>query len=89
MNPNIEMYITAICPYCIAAKAVLERKGYTVINTIRVDTDPAKREEMIQRSQGRRTVPQIFINGHHVGGHDDMVALDREGKLMPLLRAGA
>jgi glutaredoxin 3 len=82
---KIEMYATAICPYCNAAKAVLARKGYPDIELIRIDTDPAKRDEMLARSGGRRTVPQIFIAGVHVGGHDDMLALDHQGGLDPLL----
>lgn len=82
---TIQMYTTAICPYCMAAKGLLARKGHTAIEEIRVDLNPAQRDEMIQRTQ-RRTVPQIFINGVHVGGHDDMVALDRAGKLDPLLQ---
>ena len=85
---NVEMYATAICPYCIAAKGALERKGVKDIKVIRIDLDPMARDQMVQRSGGRRTVPQIFIGGTHVGGHDDMVALDRAGKLDPLL-AGA
>jgi glutaredoxin 3 len=84
--PKIEMYATAICPYCIAAKAVLQRKGVKDVNVIRIDLDPAAREAMVERSGGRRTVPQIFINDRHIGGHDDMVALDRAGGLDPLLR---
>jgi glutaredoxin 3 len=81
---EIVMYTTAVCPYCNAAKSLLARKGQSQIQEIRVDQQPELRDEMIQRTQ-RRTVPQIFINGTHVGGHDDMVALDRAGKLDPLL----
>jgi glutaredoxin 3 len=84
---KIEMYATAICPYCIAAKSLLQRKGISDIDVIRIDTDPARRHEMVERSGGRRTVPQIFIGGVHVGGHDDMVALDRSGGLDPMLAA--
>jgi glutaredoxin 3 len=83
---TIEMYTTAVCPYCVAAKGLLARKGVTGIEEIRVDASPQRREEMMTRSQ-RRTVPQIFINGQHVGGHDDLVALDRAGKLDPMLAA--
>ncbi len=83
---NIQMYTTAVCPYCTAAKGVLARKGFTAIEEIRVDVDPTRRVEMMERTQ-RRTVPQIFINGTFVGGHDDLVALDRAGKLDPLLAA--
>lgn len=80
----VTMYTTAICPYCSAAKNVLKAKGVTSIQEIRIDLDPAKRAEMMERTQ-RRTVPQIFIGDTHVGGHDDMVALDRAGGLDPLL----
>jgi glutaredoxin 3 len=81
---DIVMYTTAICPYCVAAKGLLARKGFVGITEIRVDQQPERRVEMMQKTS-RRTVPQIFINGVHVGGHDDMVALDRAGKLDPLL----
>lgn len=81
---TIQMYTTAVCPYCIAAKGLLARKGYSAIEEIRVDLNPSLRDEMIARTR-LRTVPQIFINGHHVGGHDEMVALDRAGKLDALL----
>lgn len=81
---TIQMYTTAACPYCVAAKGLLARKGFTAIDEVRVDLDPGRRDEMIERTR-RRTVPQIYINGQHVGGHDDMVALDRAGKLDPLL----
>ena len=82
--PHIEIYTTAICPYCVAAKNYLKVKGQQWVE-IRVDTDPARRDEMMQRSNHRRTVPQIFIDGTHVGGYDDLVALDRAGGLAPLL----
>lgn len=82
---EVVMYTTAICPYCTAAKAFLARKQLAV-SEIRVDSDPARRDEMIERTQ-RRTVPQIFINGHHVGGYDDLVALDRTGGVDALLNA--
>ena len=81
---HIEIYSTAICPYCVAAKSYLTGKGQTYTE-IRVDLDPARREEMLERSNMRRTVPQIFIDGKHVGGFDDLVALDRAGGLEPLL----
>lgn len=87
-RPKIEMYTTAICPYCVAAKQFLQSKGLAW-EEVRVDRDPALREEMLRRSNNRRTVPQIFINGHHVGGFDDMIALERAGGLEPLLRGGA
>lgn len=84
--PNIEIYTTAICPYCVRAKSLLDRKGvsYTEID---VGMDADKRAEMMDRAGGRRTVPQIFINGQHVGGSDDLHALDAEGRLDPLLAA--
>jgi glutaredoxin 3 len=80
----VTMYTTAVCPYCTAAKNVLKAKGVTAIQEIRIDQDPAKRTEMMERTQ-RRTVPQIYIGDTHVGGHDDLVALDRAGGLDPLL----
>jgi glutaredoxin 3 len=86
--PVIEMYTTAICPYCVAAKNVLKSKGLEY-SEIRIDTDAAKLAEMLERSQGRRTVPQIFINGIHVGGHDDLVAADRSGRLAEILEGRA
>ena len=85
---RIEMYTTAICPYCVAAKSVLKAKGLEY-SEIRIDTDAARRDEMLARSGGRRTVPQIFVNGHHVGGHDDLVAADRSGRLAELLGSAA
>ena len=80
---NIEIYTTPTCPYCHAAKALLAEKGadYTEITVL----DPDLREKMTQRANGRRTVPQIFIGDTHVGGYDDMAALDRSGGLDPLL----
>jgi len=86
--PVIEMYTTAICPYCVAAKSVLKSKGLEY-SEIRIDTDPARLAEMLQRSNGRRTVPQIFINNIHVGGHDDLVAADRSGRLAEILEGRA
>jgi len=80
---KVQIYTTAICPYCVAAKNVLKRKGVEA-EEIRIDLDPLKRDEMMSRTS-RRTVPQIFIGDFHVGGHDDMVALDRAGKLDALL----
>ncbi len=77
---SVEMYTTAICPYCVAAKNLLKQKGFDY-SEIRVDTDPERREEMLKRTGGRRSVPQIFVNGTHVGGFDDLVAADRSGKL--------
>jgi glutaredoxin 3 len=81
---KILMYSTAVCPYCIAAEKLLQSKGVEHIEKIRIDQEPARKNEMIERT-GRRTVPQIFINDRHVGGFDDLSALDRSGGLMPLL----
>jgi len=77
---RVEIYSTLFCPYCARAKSLLERKGVEYIN-IDVIEDTAKRDEMLARSGGRQTVPQIFIDGEHVGGSDELVALDRAGKL--------
>ncbi|MBS3936035.1 MAG: glutaredoxin 3 [Sulfuritalea sp.] len=82
---RVEMYATAVCPYCVRAEALLRRKGVTEVEKIRVDLDPAKRQEMAARAPGARTVPQIFIGGLHVGGCDDLHELDRQGRLDPLL----
>lgn len=82
--PRICMYCTAWCPYCIAAERLLTAKGVVDIEKIRLDLEPARRAEMMQRS-GRRTVPQIYIGNFHVGGFEDLSALDRAGKLEPLL----
>ena len=84
MQPLIRMYATATCPYCIRAEQLLLDKGVDGLDKIRVDLDPSRREEMMKLS-GRRTVPQIFIGDYHVGGCDDLFALDRAGKLDPLL----
>lgn len=83
---TVKMYTTAVCPYCIRAKQLLKSKGVESIEEIRIDTDPAAREQMMQ-STGRRTVPQIYIGQTHVGGYDDLAALDGKGGLMPLLQA--
>ncbi|GIX37593.1 MAG: hypothetical protein KatS3mg128_0379 [Silanimonas sp.] len=83
MPADVVMYTTAVCPYCVAAKNFLKQRG-VAWREVRVDLDPAEREAMVART-GRTSVPQIFINGHHVGGFDDMVALDRAGGLSPLL----
>ena len=85
---KIEVYSTAVCPYCVAAKNLLKSKGLEWTE-VRVDTDPAQRDAMLTRSGGRRTVPQIFINDRHVGGYDDLVAADRSGKLAELLGEAA
>jgi len=82
--PTVTMYTTATCPYCIQAERYLKAKGVDEIDFIRVDLDPAMRRTMMERT-GRRTVPQIYIDAFHVGGYDDLVALDRKGGLMPLL----
>ena len=82
----VKMYTTAVCPYCIRAKQILKSKGVEQIEEIRVDQVPEARAEMME-STGRRTVPQIFIGDTHVGGCDDLVALDGRGGLMPLLNA--
>lgn len=82
--PRIVMYCTAVCPYCIAAERLLKSKGVTGIEKVRVDLDPPRREEMMART-GRRTVPQIYVDDFHVGGFDDLSALDRAGRLDPLL----
>ncbi|KQP05030.1 glutaredoxin 3 [Pseudorhodoferax sp. Leaf265] len=81
----VRMYTTAVCPYCIRAKQVLKAKGVAQIEEIRVDTDPAERSKMMELT-GRRTVPQIFIGDTHVGGCDDLIALDSRGGLVPLLQ---
>jgi glutaredoxin 3 len=78
------MYSTGICPYCVRAEQLLARKGVAAIEKVRIDLDPARREEMMART-GRRTVPQIYIGDHHVGGFDDLAALDRTGELDVLL----
>jgi glutaredoxin 3 len=78
------MYTTQVCPFCIRAKALLRERGVAEIDEIRVDFDAAERARMVERT-GRRTVPQIFIGTTHVGGCDDLIALDRSGALLPLL----
>lgn len=83
--PNVVMYTTATCPYCLHAKQLLANKGITQIEEIRVDLEPSGREHMIEKT-GRRTVPQIYIDEFHVGGFDDLAALDRAGKLDSLLK---
>ncbi len=84
--PKVFMYASGVCPYCARAEKLLKAKGITDIEKVRVDLDPQQREEMMQKT-GRRTVPQIFIGGTYVGGYDDLAALDRSGKLDPLLAA--
>jgi glutaredoxin 3 len=84
--PAVKMYTTAVCPYCIRAKQLLNAKGVAQIEEIRIDTDPQARAHMMEIT-GRRTVPQIFIGDTHVGGCDDLVALDAKGGLLPLLQS--
>ena len=84
MQP-VKMYTTAVCPYCIRAKQILKAKGVDRIEEIRIDSDPAARATMMQITR-RRTVPQIFIGDNHVGGCDDLIALDGKGGLAPLLQ---
>ena len=86
MSARVLMYTTAVCPYCIRAKQLLKARGVTEIEEVRVDLDPERRDEMMQKTQ-RRTVPQIFIGDTHVGGCDDLHALEAAGKLKPLLEA--
>mgnify|MGYP003444255828 CR=1 FL=1 len=84
MKNPVRMYTTQVCPYCIRAKALLKQRGVAAIEEVRIDLEPAQRQHMIALT-GRRTVPQIFINGQHVGGSDDLYALERAGKLDALL----
>lgn len=83
---KVEIYTTQFCPYCFRAKRLLQERGVE-FTEIDVMMDGARRKEMMDRAGGRRTVPQIFINGKHVGGSDELHALDREGKLKPMLEA--
>jgi glutaredoxin 3 len=82
--PPVTMYTTGFCPYCVQAERLLTAKGVATIAKIRVDLDPAQRSVMMEKT-GRRTVPQIYVGDVHVGGFDDLVALDRAGRLEPLL----
>jgi len=84
--PSVKMYTTAVCPYCIRAKQFLKSKGVDSIEEVRIDLLPAERDHMMAVT-GRRTVPQIFIGEHHVGGCDDLINLDNQGGLAPLLQA--
>lgn len=84
MTTPVRMYTTEYCPYCVRAKALLQQRGVAAIEEIRIDLDPAQRGRMVELT-GRRTVPQIFIGETHVGGCDDLIALDRRGGLLPLL----
>lgn len=83
---KVTMYCTAVCPYCVAAERLLKSRGVDAIDKIRIDVEPQLREEMMSKS-GRRTVPQIYIGDTHVGGFDDLSALDKAGGLTPLLNA--
>jgi glutaredoxin 3 len=85
MQP-VKMYTTAVCPYCMRAKSILKAKGVENIEEVRIDTNPSERDKMMETT-GRRTVPQIFIGSTHVGGCDDLMALDAKGGLVPLLQA--
>ncbi|HWK71774.1 glutaredoxin 3 [Pollutimonas sp. M17] len=85
---TVTMYCTAVCPYCVRAEMLLKQRGVAHIEKIRIDLDPAQRAVMMERT-GRRTVPQIYIGDTHVGGYDDLAALDRADGLMPLLGAQA
>ena len=82
----VKMYTTQVCPFCQRAKALLKQRGVGEIEEIRIDLDPAQRDAMIELT-GRRTVPQIFIGATHVGGCDDLIALDQRGGLVPMLAA--
>ncbi len=84
MAVRIQMYTTAVCPYCVRAEQLLKQRGVSDIEKIRIDLEPERKDEMIART-GRRTVPQIFIGDRHIGGCDDLYAVDRAGELVPLL----
>ncbi|HXE39139.1 MAG TPA: glutaredoxin 3 [Azonexus sp.] len=88
MSAPVVMYTTAVCPFCIRAKQLLKARGVETIEEIRIDLDPDRRDEMMQKTQ-RRTVPQIYIGDTHVGGCDDLYALDAAGNLLPLLAGKA
>ena len=88
MSVAVLMYTTAVCPYCIRAKQLLAARGVASVEEVRVDLDPDRRDEMMQKTQ-RRTVPQIFIGETYVGGCDDLYVLDSAGKLQPLLDGNA
>ncbi len=85
MSVPVIMYTTAVCPYCVMAERLLQSRGVDSIEKIRIDADPQQRADMMEKT-GRRTVPQIYIGDTHVGGFDELSALDRQGKLEPLLR---
>jgi glutaredoxin 3 len=83
---RVRMYTTQVCPFCLRAKALLKQRGVAAIDEVRIDLDPAERDRMVEIT-GRRTVPQIFIGDTHVGGCDELIALDQRGGLIPLLQA--
>ena len=85
MTASVLMYSTGVCPYCMMAERLLKSKGIDTIEKVRIDLDPQQRDEMMRKT-GRRTVPQIYIGDTHVGGFDDLSALDRAGKLEPMLQ---
>lgn len=87
MTALVRMYSTAVCPFCVMAERLLRAKGVDEIEKVRIDLDPAARQDMMAKT-GRRTVPQIYIGDTHVGGYDDLAALDRAGRLAALLSAG-
>jgi glutaredoxin 3 len=86
MTSPVRMYSTAVCPFCVMAERLLRSKGVTEIEKIRIDLDPTARQDMMTKT-GRRTVPQIYVGDRHVGGYDDLAALDRQGGLVPLLES--
>lgn len=86
--PKVEIYSTAICPYCVAAKNLLKSRGLDY-QEVRVDTDPAARSVMLERSHGARTVPQIFIDGQYIGGYEELAAAAHDGRLAALAGASA
>lgn len=87
MTVPVRMYSTAVCPFCVMAERLLRSKGVDDIEKVRIDLDPSARQEMMSKT-GRRTVPQIYIGDTHVGGYDDLAALDRAGGLTPMLSPG-
>jgi len=88
MTARVLMYCTAVCPWCVRAERLLQARGVSEIEKVRIDLDPAQRQQMMSRT-GRRTVPQIFIGERHVGGYDDLAELDHDGDLVPLLKGTA
>lgn len=85
---TVTMYTTAVCPFCLQAKRILKSKGVERIEEIRIDSNPESRYKMVELT-GRRTVPQIFIGSTHIGGCDELIALDRQAGLVPMLQAAA